>query len=156
MNHSIKTGVSFGLTSGVITTLGLMVGLNSGTHSRVAVLGGVLTIAIADALSDALGIHMSEESEGKHTQKEIWLTTFSTFISKFAIAISFIIPVLVFKLDLAVIISIIWGLILVSSLSYYIARFKHPWKVALEHAAITIIVVVVTHLVGLFISNMFI
>ena len=32
MRESVKTGISFGLTSGVITTLGLMVGLHSGTH----------------------------------------------------------------------------------------------------------------------------
>ena len=66
MNHSIKTGFSFGLTSGIITTLGLIVGLNSGTGSKLVVLGGILTIAIADAFSDALGIHISEESENKH------------------------------------------------------------------------------------------
>ena len=67
MNHSIKVGVSFGITSGIITTLGMMVGLQSGTHSKLVVIGGVLMIAIADAFSDALGIHVSEESEGKHT-----------------------------------------------------------------------------------------
>jgi len=32
----------------------------------------VLTIAIADAFSDALGIHVSEESENRHTHREIW------------------------------------------------------------------------------------
>ena len=58
MKHSIKIGFSFGLTSGIITTLGLIVGLNSGTRSRLAVVGGVLTIAIADAFSDASGIHL--------------------------------------------------------------------------------------------------
>ena len=35
-------GLSFGLTSGVITTLGLMVGLRSGTGSRIAVIGGIV------------------------------------------------------------------------------------------------------------------
>lgn len=59
MRTSWKTGISFGLTSGVITTLGLMAGLYSGTHSRAIVIGGILTIAIADAMSDALGIHVS-------------------------------------------------------------------------------------------------
>jgi len=54
MRAPLRSGISFGLTSGVITTLGLMVGLQSGTQSRLAVVGGVLTIAIADALSDAL------------------------------------------------------------------------------------------------------
>ena len=41
MKASWKTGLSFGLTSGVITTLGLMVGLHAGTHSRAVVLGGM-------------------------------------------------------------------------------------------------------------------
>ncbi|GAI78411.1 unnamed protein product [marine sediment metagenome] len=69
--HSLKIGISFGTTSGIITTLGLMVGLNSGTHSQATIIGGILTIAIADSFSDALGIHVSEESEGKHTEREI-------------------------------------------------------------------------------------
>ena len=47
MKRSVKAGFSFGLTSGVITTLGLMVGLHSSTHSKLVVIGGILTIAIA-------------------------------------------------------------------------------------------------------------
>jgi hypothetical protein len=40
MNDSIKKGFGFGLTSGVITTLGLIVGLHSSTNSTLAVIGG--------------------------------------------------------------------------------------------------------------------
>ena len=72
MKDSLRTGISFGLTSAVITTLGLMVGLHAGTHSKIVVLAGILTIAIADAFSDALGIHVSKEAENKHTIKQIW------------------------------------------------------------------------------------
>ena len=57
-----RTGLFFGATSGVITTIGLIVGLNSGTQSITAVLGGILVIAVADAMSDALGIHLAEEA----------------------------------------------------------------------------------------------
>lgn len=71
MKNSWRTGFCFGLTSGIITTLGLMVGLNSGTYSALVVAGGVVTIAIADAFSDALGIHIAKESENHHTVKEI-------------------------------------------------------------------------------------
>lgn len=63
MKNSLKIGICFGITSGIITTLGLMMGLESGTNSRLVVLGGIFTIAIADAFSDALGIHISEESQ---------------------------------------------------------------------------------------------
>ena len=79
LKHSLTVGFSFGMTSGIITTLGLMVGLNAGTQSKLAVIGGILTIAIADAFSDALGIHISEESEGRHTHKQIWAATLATF-----------------------------------------------------------------------------
>lgn len=157
MDHSVKTGVSFGLTSGIITTLGLMVGLNSGTQSRIAVIGGVLTIAVADALSDALGIHISEESENKHTAKEIWASTFSTFISKFAIAITFIIPVLMLNLPTAIIVSIIWGLSLLSIMTFRMARSqkKKPFNMIAEHLAIAAVVIIATHFVGMFVSNFF-
>lgn len=53
MDHSLKTGLSFGLTSAIITPLGLMVGLHSFSGSKTIVLRGILTSAIADACSDA-------------------------------------------------------------------------------------------------------
>jgi len=84
--HSIKIGLSFGLTSAIITTLGLMVGLHSGTKSKLVVIGRILIIAIADAFSDALGIHISEESENKHATVEIWEATLATFFAKFIFA----------------------------------------------------------------------
>lgn len=71
VKHSLKTGLCFGLTSATITTLGLMVGLHSFSGSKVVVIGGILTIAIADAFSDALGIHISEEAENVHAKREI-------------------------------------------------------------------------------------
>jgi len=148
--YSFKTGFSFGLTSGIITTLGLMIGLHSGTHLKLAVIGGVLTIAIADAFSDALGMHISEESENQHTTKEIWIATISTFLSKFIFALTFIVPVLLFELNTAMIVSIIWGLSLISIFSYIIAKQTNakPWRVIGEHLIIAIAVIVITHFVG--------
>jgi len=122
MRHSIRVGFSFGLASGVITTLGLIVGLHSGTHSKLVVIGGILTIAIADALSDALGIHISEESEGSHTVKEVWEAMVFTFMTKFLFAMSFTVPILVLPLAVAIMVSIIWGLLLLGIFSFYMAR----------------------------------
>ena len=149
MEHSLKTGLCFGLTSATITTLGLMVGLESGTGSKLVVLGGILTIAIADAFSDALGIHVSEESENKHTPKEIWLATIATWCAKFFFALTFIVPVLFLPLSIAVIASIIWGLLALATLSYITGREDgHPWKAVFEHLFIALVVIVITHYVG--------
>ena len=149
MKKSFEIGFSFGLTSGIITTLGLMVGLHAGTHSTLAVIGGILTIAIADAFSDSLGMHISEESEKKPT-KEIWESTISTFLSKFVFALTFIIPVLFFEISTAILISVVWGLSMISILSFSIAKKqrKTPWKVVAEHVFIALIVIVITHYVG--------
>jgi len=83
MKHSVKVGFSFGITSAVITTLGLMVGLYSSTNSRLVVVGGILMIAIADAFSDSLGIHISEESEGRHTKNKYGSLLFLLFSLSF-------------------------------------------------------------------------
>lgn len=149
-NHSFKTGLCFGLTSGIITTLGLMVGLHSGTHSRMAVIGGILTVAIADAFSDALGIHLSEESEEKHTQKEIWQTTILTFLAKFFVALTFILPALWLPLSEAIITNVIYGLFLLSLLSFFIAKERKvkPWKVISEHLLIAATVIIIAHYLG--------
>jgi VIT1/CCC1 family predicted Fe2+/Mn2+ transporter len=157
MKHAITVGLRFGLTSAVVTTLGLIVGLNSSTHSSLVVMGGILTIAIADAFSDALGIHISEESENVHTPKQIWIATISTFLAKFIFASSFIIPVLIFKLDTAIVTNIIWGLCVLIFVSYKIAKEQqsNPWKVIFEHLLIAFIVIIITHQLGHWISARF-
>lgn len=156
-NDSIKTGLSFGLTSGVITTLGLITGLSSGTRSTSVVIGGILTIAIADSLSDALGIHISEESEAKHKPIEIWQATLATFISKFLFALVFIVPVLLLELTQAVIVSWIIGLVVIALLSYSLAKREkaNPYVVIAEHVIITLVVIFATHYVGVWISSRF-
>ncbi len=150
MRESFRVGFTFGLTSAVITTLGLMVGLYSGTHSRVAVLSGILTIAIADAFSDALGIHISEESESKHSAREIWESTAFTFLSKSVFALSFAVPLLLLSLDTAVIAAIVWGFSLLAGLSFLLARAQkvRPTGVIAEHVVIAVAVILLTHGLG--------
>jgi len=150
LKESLRTGISFGLTSAVITTLGLMVGLHSGTHSRLVVLGGIVTIAVADAFSDALGIHISEESENTHTAKEIWGSTVVTFLAKFLFAMTFAIPVFFLPLSTAILVSLIWGLSILAILSYVVAKKQgeRPWKIVAEHLLIAVVVIAITHWLG--------
>lgn len=152
-----KTGISFGVTSGIITTLGLIVGLNAGTHSRLAVIGGIITIAIADALSDALGIHISEESKNTHATREIWIATAATLLSKLVIALTFLVPLIFFSLQIAIISSVFWGLSILILLSYILAIKQGiaPWRAVSEHLSIAVIVIITTHLIGDWVSATF-
>ncbi len=157
MRESLLSGISFGLTSGVITTVGLIVGLNAGTHSRLAVIGGVVTIAIADALSDALGIHIAEESRDGRTGQHIWAATLSTFFSKFLMAATFLIPLLFLKLATAVVLCVVWALLVVVIISDLLAKARGEGrlKTIAEHLLIAMVVIVVTHYVGVWVAARF-
>lgn len=149
-NKSIISGLSFGFTSGVITTLGLILGLSASTESKLAIIGGILTIAFADAMSDSLGIHVSQESEGIKRRKEPWLAAISTFITKLVSAMTFVVPFLLLPIFPAVISCVIWGLFLLIFFSYTLAREtdEKPIEVIREHVSISIIVIMVSTLIG--------
>lgn len=157
LKHSYAKGLSFGVASGIVTTLGLMVGLYSGTHSKLAVLGGILTIAIADAMSDAFGIHLSEESERKNKSEHVWETALATFLTKFVFALTFAIPVLIYELRTAVMISIVWGLFLITIISIMIADWREESRLMqiTEHYGIAIVVIIITYYLGVFINSAF-
>ena len=148
--QAISTGLNFGLTSGVITTLGLIVGLDSGTNSKLAVIGGIVTIAVADAMSDALGMHISKESDTNADKQEVWIATIVTLLTKMAMALTFLIPVLLMDLGNAIYVSVVWGLSVIVILSYILAKRSgdKPLSVIGEHLTIAVAVIFATHFVG--------
>jgi len=152
-----RTGLFFGATSGVITTIGLIVGLNSGTQSITAVLGGILVIAVADAMSDALGIHLAEEADPNTDHGHVWAATIMTFVTKFVFSISFAVPLLLLPLTTAVLVSVVWGLLVIVILSYFLARSQDesPLYIIGEHLGIAILVIVFSHYIGVWVAATF-
>jgi len=150
-------GITFGIASGIVTTLGLMVGLYSGTGSKLAVLGGILTIAIADAMSDAFGMHLSEESSKHTNQPEIWESMVATFLAKLIFALTFAVPVIFLDLKMAMYISFAWGMLLLGIISVYIAKWREESKThaILEHWGIATAVVIISYGVGILIDKFF-
>lgn len=161
-SHQLLTGISFGLTSAVITSLGMIVGLNSATSSRLAVGAGIIVMAVADGLADAMGLHLAEESEiengkVKHTPKEVWLTTAVTFFSVSGFCSTFAIPILLFPMKLAIFLAVSWGILLLVILNFYIARIKkeRPLKLILQHILLAIFVIAISYEIGNLIKGKF-
>ena len=152
-----RSGLFFGAASGVITTLGLIAGLNAGTQSTATVLGGILVIAVADSMSDALGMHLAEESAPGATSRQVWAATLSTFVTKLLFALSFAVPLLLLPLGAAVMTSIAWGMVVITVLSVYIARSRgeRVLPIVAEHLGIAIVVIVLSHLIGEWVSRAF-
>ncbi len=154
-SHQIVTSVSFGLTTAVITSLGMLVGMYSATSSKVAVIAGIVIMAVADGLSDAVSLHTAEESEvdeggGKHTTREIWLTTLFAFISVSGFTLTFAIPIVLFPIETAIAVATAWGISLLVILNFYIARIRKegPGRLIVEHILLAGTVIIISYLVG--------
>jgi vacuolar iron transporter family protein len=98
---------------------------------------------------------VSEESKNSSPAREIWEATLATFVAKFVIAATFVVPIIFVPLDQAIFISVAWGLLLLTVLSFFIARAQTsaPWKVIGEHLLIALCVVGITHAVGDWVSR---
>jgi VIT1/CCC1 family predicted Fe2+/Mn2+ transporter len=151
----LTEGISFGMTTSVITALGMIVGMYSATSSKLAVIAGIVIMAIADGLSDAVSLHTVKETEmhrgkARYSAKAVWLTTIFTFISVACFTLTFTIPVLLLSLRQAILVSIAWGAFLILALNFYIAKLRKesPVKQLTEHLLLTAFVIIVSYFIG--------
>jgi VIT1/CCC1 family predicted Fe2+/Mn2+ transporter len=140
------TRFSFGATSAIITCLAFIVGLAKSPNPKFAIIGSLLVIAIADNISDSLGIHIYQESDRKKSEV-VRTSTLFNFITRFFVILVFILFVLFLPLLYASILSIVWGISLLILLSYYIARELHvsPYRAIFEHVAIAVVVIIISN-----------
>lgn len=159
--HEVLLGLSFGLTTSVITCLGLISGLVAAAGEKFVVIAGVVVIAIANGLADAVSIHTTEEAEieeerPKHSQREVWLATLFTFLSATGFALTFLVPILLLPLEQSLLGATCWGISLLIVLNFYIARLRgeKPLKLIAEHVSLALAVVLISHWLGSFLRQM--
>ena len=154
MTHLTK--FSFGVTSAIVTSLAFIVGLSESINSRFAIIISLSVFAVADNISDSLGLHIFQESDLKKS-KVVNVSTFSNFFARFMIVAVFILLVAFLPINYAVIVSIIFGISLLSVLSYFIAKEQktNPYKSILEHLAIAILTIAVSYFLREWIVNFF-
>jgi VIT1/CCC1 family predicted Fe2+/Mn2+ transporter len=150
------TNFSFGATSAIVTSLAFIVGLSRSINPNLTIIGLLLLFAIADNISDSLGIHIYQESELKKS-KVVIASTFYNFLTRFLIVLSFILLVALLPIDYAVVVSIIYGISLLVILSYFIAKEEkvNPYKAILWHVAIAILIIIISNFIGVWIRNIF-
>ena len=143
------TNYVFGATSSIVTSLALIIGLNTSSNPKLAIISSLLIIALADNISDSLGIHIYQESQGMTLQK-VWLKTGTNFFTRLLISSGFIGIVTVFPITLATYIAVVYGLTILSVFSYFIAidQNKKPVFSILEHLCIAIFVIILSRFIG--------
>ena len=148
------TKFSFGATSSIITSLALITSFDINTQAKFGVIATLLVIAIADNISDSLGIHIYQEGENCKI-REVWLSTLTNFLTRFMVTSVFIFLVLIFPPVYAILFSIFYGFIILTIISYLIARKRglSAFHAIAEHIIIaTLVIIVSKYLRGYLIS----
>lgn len=107
---SLSIGSIFGIYSGIITALGLTLGIYGGGLDKKAHIIGLISIALSDSLSDAYGIYNA--------------TNFSinesllTLAGKSILPMLMVIPYLFMPIKNAIITNIIFSTLIISLISY--------------------------------------
>jgi VIT1/CCC1 family predicted Fe2+/Mn2+ transporter len=146
----------FGSSAAIITDTSLIVGLGSAHAGKGPILAGLLTIAVADNISDSLGIHMYKESEG-YGQRLSLRSTLLNFLSRLATSFTFIAIVVALPLSQAVYVGLIWGLVLIGVISYLVSRSNgnNPVREVAIHIVTAAVVVVLSRFLGREITKLF-
>lgn len=154
MSHLTK--FSFGATSAIITCLALIIGLSKSANPKLSIVASLLVIAIADNISDSLGIHIYQESDLKKSEV-VRANTFFNFLTRFFVILIFILLVVFLSTGYAIIFSIIWGISLLIVLSYSIAKEQkvNPYKAIFEHVAVAVVVIFVSNFLSEWILHFF-
>lgn len=136
--------------------MGLTIGLSSTSNAKVNIIGSILVIAIADNISDTLGIHIYQEAEGLKA-REVWLCSLTNFVSRFLLSMLFVLLIAFLPLESAAIYCLILGLFIISFNSYFIAKYRgtNPYFSVFEHIGVAIFVIILSRLLGDFVTKQF-
>ncbi len=146
---------SIGATAAITTSMGLIAGLTQGDTAKTGIVTGLLIIAVADNISDTLGLHIYKESEGA-SDRDVNSFTYGNFFVRLLLVTTFVLIVLSFSSLTAFIISSVWGLLLLAILSYLIAKSKkiNHWQQIIRHLLVAIAIIAGSKLLGNLILKM--
>ncbi|HTP85244.1 MAG TPA: hypothetical protein VMQ11_19990 [Alphaproteobacteria bacterium] len=141
--------ISFGGASAIVTSLGLIVGFAAAHTPRPTVMTGLLIFALADNLTDALSIHIYQESERLEGRRALE-ATIGNFMTRLGICGTFVLFVGALPEAYAVGASLVWGTALLSGLTWLVARNRGANASAeiCKHLAVALAVIVVSRAIG--------
>jgi len=140
---------SYGGTAAIVTSVGLIVGFNAAAAQKGTLVGGLLIIAIADNLTDSLSIHVYQESE-LLPGRTAFTETVTNFAARLGLALSFVLLVALASLTVAAIVSVVWGLLLLVTLTSLVAKERgvNVLPELGKHVVVACAVIVVSVVIG--------
>jgi VIT1/CCC1 family predicted Fe2+/Mn2+ transporter len=141
--------ISYGGTAAAVTSTALVSGLSAAGATRPIIVSALLIAALADNLIDALSIHVFQESE-RLEQKDALTGTITNFAARLLLCASFVVLVVFLPLALAATAAIVWGVVLLASLTYLVARERNvqPLPEVIKHLLVAAAAIIASNGIG--------
>lgn len=155
--HKTIIDLTFGLTSGIMTTSGVLIGVYAATPSKLVVASSLLALAVSDSLSEAYAMNNAKLSEGLSRGAAIKYALFA-MSGNVLVPLIFLIPLFLMPIRSAVCFNLILaGLsLLILNVANSIARQEPICKNAIQSLGLAGIILILATLAGNFISWIFI
>lgn len=149
------TWISFGGTAAIVSSMGLILGLDAATSSQRAIMSSLLIVALADNLTDSLSVHMYQEAERLESHLA-FVATAANFVTRLIASLSFVALVIVTPRALLTAATAAWGFLLLTLLTYRLARARgaNAGKEIVRHLAVAAIVLLTSRLLGTWLSGL--
>ena len=152
-------GVAFGTMDGLITILGVVIGIASATQNSGAVVISGVIAGLANAFGNSFGFYASELAErAEHIQEnqhvssmaETQRSTILAFVHSVVSTVVIVAPFVMLGLMHAMIASLILALALLFALGAVVGRFSHvsPWKFGLRYVLLGLAGAALSFMVG--------
>jgi VIT1/CCC1 family predicted Fe2+/Mn2+ transporter len=128
--------------------MALISGLSAADATKPIIVSALLIAAFADNLTDALSIHIFQESE-QLDQKNAFNGTITNFVTRLLLSISFVLLVVLLPLEHVAKVSIVWGILLLVILTYLVARERKvkPLREVVKYLLVASAVIIVSTLI---------
>ena len=106
-------------------------------------------MAVADNLTDSLSVHVYQEAENLERQRALQATA-ANFLTWLVVSSSFALLAWVLPADWVVGACLVWGLALLSALTYQVARVRNldPGPEVGKHLAVIVLVLAISKRLG--------
>ena len=135
-------GLVFGVTNGIITMLALITGMYAGKVGKVGIIAAILAILIADPLSDAYSIYISEKNNNNRRESAFDVGK-EAFLSQFILQLVFLL-IIVFSPTILSGLTLCYIFGLISILTYAFVQ-KSTFKEVIINLSWIISIITITY-----------
>jgi hypothetical protein len=151
------SGMTFGVMDGVLTVLSVLIGLGS-VADKYAVFSAMIIVGLADAMANAAGIRVSQETVVHLTKKHVFMSMLFAFLGTFVAVISLVIPLIFFSLETTVIVSTVIGMIFLCGLGAFVGirrmyDRKDTLRLISEYVITGMVIIAISYTLGIVFQN---